>query len=109
MPYPELENPASAANVFDGFQYIDADGHKQTGLFSYPILSDPASAADVVQGKEYLDGNGAKQTGSLDPNQWGNSFLYVNRVTVTAGTNSINTSVGVMDYLLQQAGGIDTG
>jgi hypothetical protein len=102
--FPALQREASPSDVFAGFEYLDAEGHKQTGSFAYPVLSNPATAADVVNGKEYIDGSGAKQTGVLNPDVWANEFLNIYHTSVTVGENSVNTTLGVKDYILQEAG-----
>ena len=102
--YPTLTDGATSADVFNGKDFIDANGERKVGSFAYPTLTTPAQIADVVNGKEYIDENGNKQTGTLNPDLWASSFLCINHVSVTVTANSVNTTIGVRDWLLQASG-----
>lgn len=91
---PELETPASDADVFLGKEYIDGSGRKQSGIFtideelteqdsiisqianalknkvagsliSLPELTNPAAPTDMVAGKVLYDDSGNPVTGTL--------------------------------------------
>lgn len=42
--------------------------------------------------------------GAVLPDVWESSFLVINHTTITVGANSVNTTLGVKDYILDAAG-----
>ncbi len=92
---PELTNPASEDQIFEGYEVIDEKGSKKTGTFTIteevntqtdlisqiktkvnslpdategvdlPELTNPATDDEVFLNQEYIDGSGSKKSGTF--------------------------------------------
>lgn len=102
--YPVLLDAASAGDVLDGKEFLDGSGIKRTGTFALPTQALSADVSEVVVGKEFIDYSGAIKTGTLNPDVWSSNLLMVYHTTATISANSVNTTLGVKDYVLEKAG-----
>ena len=104
---PELDNPASNANVIQGYEYIDEDGNKKTGSFTVEpeiseqdtllselqtVLSGKAAAIPTLQTKSVTPTT-SEQNVTPDNGYDGLSKVTVNAMpTATQATPSISVS-----------------
>lgn len=102
-----LTNPASPQSVLLAKEYYDDQGIRREGEFVVPTpppLTNPAGPDQILLGYDALVENNERVEGTFNPNVWSSTFLVINHTTITVGPNSVNTTLGVKDYVLDAAG-----
>lgn len=67
---PELSNPATAKDILDGKQSINANGGIIVGTYKpykLPTLNNPAPSDEIFLGREVIDKNGDVLVGTYEP------------------------------------------
>lgn len=80
---PALANPATAAQIFNGYQGINAEGEAIEGTALATAIT--AALSDVTTGKTFYDESGALKTGTNVP-------YYIQRLTQSCTSKTRDTT-----------------